>query len=242
MSKVQDKLIVALDVAHIEDAEVLVEKLAPHVGAFKIGMQLFYSEGHRVLAMAAAKGGQVFLDLKLHDIPNTVARACDALVLPGVFMFNVHASGGLEMMRQAAHSTRERAKDLGVPKPILLGVTVLTSIDAAILKSVNVEVSPQEQVVTLARLAQQAGLDGVVASPQEIRSIRAACGPHFVILTPGIRPAGATANDQKRTATPGEAVRAGADYLVVGRPITAAVDPVEAARTILAEMEEAYVK
>lgn len=242
MSNVKDKLIVALDVSNIEDAEALVEKLAPYVGAFKIGMQLFYSEGHRVIAMATSKGSQVFLDLKMHDIPNTVARACDALVLPGVFMFNLHASGGLEMMRQAANSTRERAKDVGLPKPILLGVTVLTSIDADTLKSVNVAVSPEEQVVQLARLVQQAGLDGVVASPQEIRKIREACGPHFVILTPGIRPAGAAANDQKRTATPGEAVKAGADYLVVGRPITAAADPVQAAKEILAEMEEAYAE
>lgn len=241
MSKVKEKLIVALDLSNIEDAELLVEKLAPHVGAFKIGMQLFYNEGHRVIAMVTSKGGKVFLDLKMHDIPNTVARACDALVLPGVFMFNVHASGGAEMMRQAAISTRERAKDVGLPKPILLGVTVLTSIDADALHSVNVSAAPAEQVVALARLAQQAGLDGVVASPQEIEAVRAACGPHFVIVTPGIRPSGAAANDQKRTSSPGEAVRAGADYLVVGRPITAADDPVQAAREILAEMEEAYV-
>lgn len=242
MSKIKDKLIVALDVSNIEDAEILVEKLVPYVGAFKIGMQLFYSEGHRVIAMVTAKGGKVFLDLKLHDIPNTVARACDALVLPGIFMFNVHASGGLEMMQKAALSTRERAKDVGLPKPILLGVTVLTSIDAANLKSINVTLAPEEQVVGLARLAQQAGLDGVVASPQEISRIREACGPHFVIVTPGIRPAGADVNDQKRIASPGEAVQAGADYLVVGRPITSAVDPVRAAREILAEMEEAYVE
>ena len=240
MAEIKDKLIVALDISNIEDAELYVEKLASYVGAFKIGMQLFYSEGHRVIAMAAARGGKVFLDLKLHDIPHTVARACDALVLPGVFMFNVHAAGGLAMMRQAAQSTRERARDVGLPKPVLLGVTVLTSMDAPTLQSVNVAVPPAEQVVALARLAQQAGLDGVVASPQEISRIRAACGPHFLIVTPGIRPAGAAVNDQKRIATPGDAVRAGADYLVVGRPITGAADPVRAAREILAEMEEAY--
>lgn len=239
MPKVKNKLIVALDVSNIDEAEMLVDKLAPYVGAFKIGMQLFYSGGHRVIAMATAKGSQVFLDLKMHDIPNTVARACDALVLPGVFMFNVHASGGMEMLRQAAHATRERAKDVGLPKPILLAVTVLTSMDADTLKSINISVSPEEQVVQLARLVQQAGLDGVVASPQEIKKIREACGTNFVILTPGIRPAGADANDQKRTATPGQAVKDGADYLVVGRPITAAADPVEAAKAILAEMEEA---
>lgn len=240
MSKIKEKLIVALDVSNLEDADILVEKLAPYVGAFKIGMQLYYNEGHRVIAMVAARGGKVFLDLKLHDIPNTVARACDALVLPGIFMFNVHASGGLEMMRQAALSTRERAADVGLPKPVLLGVTVLTSLDATALKNINVAVPPEEQVVQLARLAQQAGLDGVVASAQEIIRIREACGQHFTIVTPGIRPAGADANDQKRTATPGEAVRAGADYLVVGRPITGAADPVRAARDILVEMEEAY--
>jgi len=240
VSNVKEKLIVALDVPNMDEAEVLIEKLAPYVGAFKIGMQLFYSEGHRVIAMATGKGSQVFLDLKMHDIPNTVARACDALVLPGVFMFNVHATGGFEMLRQAAHATRERAKDVGLPKPILLAVTVLTSMDAQTLNSINVSVTPEEQVVHLARLVQQAGLDGVVASPQEIKKIRAACGPDFVILTPGIRPSGADANDQKRTATPGQAVQDGADYLVIGRPITAAPDPVAAAKAILAEMEEAY--
>jgi orotidine-5'-phosphate decarboxylase len=241
MADIKEKLIVALDVSNIEQAEVLIDTLAPYVGAFKIGMQLFYSEGHRVIALATSRGSQVFLDLKMHDIPHTVARASEALVLPGVFMFNVHAAGGLEMMRQAANSTREQAKDVGLPKPILLGVTVLTSMDEAGLKDINVAIPPAEQVVHLARLAQQAGLDGVVASPQEIVKIRQACGPHFVIVTPGIRPMGTDTNDQKRTATPLDAVQAGANYLVVGRPITGARDPVKAAREILEEMEEANV-
>jgi orotidine-5'-phosphate decarboxylase len=241
MADIKEKLIVALDVSNIEQAEVLIDTLAPYVGAFKIGMQLFYSEGHRVIALATSRGSQVFLDLKMHDIPHTVARASEALVLPGVFMFNVHAAGGLEMMRQAANSTREQAKDVGLPKPILLGVTVLTSMDEAGLKDINVAIPPAEQVVHLARLAQQAGLDGVVASPQEIVKIRQACGPHFVIVTPGIRPMGGDVNDQKRTATPLNAVKAGADYIIVGRPITGAADPAKAAREMLAEMGEAHV-
>jgi orotidine-5'-phosphate decarboxylase len=181
----------------------------------------------------------VFLDLKFHDIPNTVAQAVEAAVSTGAWMINVHASGGRAMMEAAARAGAGAAAASGRPPPLLIGVTVLTSMDAPTLGSVGVERTLLDQVVGLARLAQDAGLDGVVASPQEVAAIRAACGPDFAIVTPGIRgaSAGAERNDQARTMGPADAVRAGATYIVVGRPIVAASDPPGAARRIVEELQ-----
>lgn len=234
------KLIAALDVADKKDALKLVEQLWDKVGAFKIGMQLFNSEGPSIVQEIQSLGGRVFVDLKLHDIPHTVYQASKVITRFRTFMFNVHASGGYEMMNKAAIAAREAAQELSMEKPLILGVTVLTSISQEVFeKEVGIPYKIQDQVVSWAKLAQQAGLDGVVASPQEITPIRQSCGKEFVIVTPGVRPVWAAANDQKRVMTPQEAVSRGASYLVVGRPITAHNNPGEAAKKIVEEMEEA---
>lgn len=239
MLPAKERLIVALDVDSIEEALGLVQRLQDHVGVFKVGMQLFNSEGPDVVRRIQDAGGKVFLDLKLHDIPNTVGQASAVLTRQRVFMFNVHTAGGSEMMKKAVQMTRQEAFGAGIPLPLVIGVTVLTSINQAILENeMGVARSVEVQVVRWAKLAKESGLNGVVASPQEIRAIRAACGIDFLIVTPGVRPAWAAVNDQKRVMTPREAVEAGASYLVVGRPITGAADPVEAAQRIVEEMEE----
>jgi len=199
---------------------------------FKVGSQLFTTEGPRAVQKLAGLGFDIFLDLKFHDIPNTVAGAVAAAAkLPRVRLVNIHASGGIEMMRAA----REAAGS-GKSRPALLAVTILTSLDAKALRDVGISGSPASRATALAKLAKRAGMDGVVASAQEVKSIRQACGPKFLIVVPGIRPAAAAANDQSRIATPSEAVRAGADYLVVGRPITAARDPRAAALAVANEI------
>lgn len=239
MLSAKERLIIALDVDTIEEAEMLVSRLQDHVGVFKIGMQLFNNEGPEVVRRVNGLGGKVFLDLKLHDIPNTVGQAAAVLTRQKVFMFNVHTAGGSEMMAKAIAGARQEAVESGVPFPLVIGVTVLTSINQAILENeMGIPRTVEAQVVQWAQLAQKSGLNGVVASPKEIAAIRAACGHDFVIVTPGVRPAWADVNDQKRVMTPREAVAAGASYLVVGRPITGAADPVEAARKIVEEMEE----
>ena len=235
----------ALDFSSFEAALPLAERLASLVGIFKINIHLFTAEGPAAVNRLAQLGPCVFLDLKYHDIPNTVRGAVSAAAgLTGVTLLDVHALGGLEMMRAA----KEGLDGFGAPKqerPRLLAVTILTSMDASALRKVGVSGTPSKRVVQLARLAKQAGLDGVVASPQEIRTIRRACGKDFLIVVPGIRLGGGTPgtrggkgrkDDQARVATPAEAIRAGADFLVVGRPITAAPDPEAAAQAILEEM------
>ncbi len=183
-------------------------------------------------------GAKVFLDLKFHDIPNTVKGAAESATKLGVYVFTIHTSGGYEMMKAAADAARETSIKLGIKKPFVLGVTVLTSIDQQVLKKeMGVKKSLKEQVVYLAKLAKSAGLDGVVASPQEIREIRVSCGEDFIILTPGIRPKSRFLDDQKRVMTPKQALKQGADFLVIGRPIRNAKNPVEAAQDILKEME-----
>ena len=200
-----------------------------------MGSQLFTTVGPKAVEKLAGLGYEIFLDLKFHDIPNTVAHAVAAGArLPGVRLMTIHASGGAEMMRAARDAAGTRAK-----RPRLLGVTVLTSLDAATLRSVGVATAPVQQAVALAKLAKASGLDGVVASAHEISEIRKACGPGFLIVVPGIRPATAAADDQARVATPGDAIRAGADYLVVGRPITATAKPREAAMRIGEEIAAA---
>ncbi len=234
----KDKLIVALDVDTLARAESLVDRLAGLVGLFKIGSQLFTACGPAAVEAVQKRGGRVFLDLKYHDIPNTVAGAAREATRIGVFMFNVHASGGRAMMSAAAEAAAATAKELGGGRPLVLAVTVLTSLDrAALSRELAVSSSVEGHVLHLCGLAREAGLDGCVASPNEIAAIRRQFGPAWLIVTPGVRPAGAEAGDQSRIATPAAAARAGAQYLVIGRPITGAPDPAEAARTILEEMK-----
>ena len=234
-----DQLLIALDVPTGGEALRLADLLRGSVGGFKIGNQLFTAEGPVIVRTLAAKGDRVFLDLKYHDIPNTVASAVAAATSLGAWMVNVHASGGSTMMQAAAEAARRTANAEGRVPPLVIGVTVLTSMNAEALSEIGTAARVIEQVTRLARLAQEAGLDGVVASPQETSVIRALCGPDFSIVTPGIRggAAAATKNDQERTMTAREAVAAGASYIVVGRPVIAAADPRAAAEKIGAEME-----
>ena len=236
-ASMRERLIVALDVDNLEQAIELVHLLAGEVGMFKIGKQLFTASGPAMVRELTSKGDRVFLDLKFHDIPNTVAGAVQSAVATGAWMVNVHASGGSAMMQAAAEAAAKTARSLGKPRPLVIAVTVLTSMDDRALSEVGVSRPMIDQVVHLARLAQTSGLDGVVASPQEVTAIRAACGPDFQIVTPGIRPADQQGkDDQARTLTPAEAMTAGASYLVIGRPITAAANPREAAEQISATL------
>lgn len=233
----RDKLIVALDVDTKQKALELVEVLGDAAGMFKIGSQLFTAAGPDIVREVIAKGARVFLDLKFHDIPATVAAAGVEAARLGVSIFNIHASGGREMMRRTADSVSECATRENLPRPNVIAVTVLTSVDAVDLAQIGISSSPQDETLLLARLAADSGMDGVVASPQDIAAVRkAVTKPGFLIVTPGVRPSGANQDDQKRTMTPGEAIRAGADYIVVGRPILAAPDPVQAARNVIREM------
>jgi orotidine-5'-phosphate decarboxylase len=232
----KDRLIIALDVDSLDEVRKLVGILAPEVGMFKIGKQLFTCAGPQAVRLVQELGGEIFLDLKFHDIPNTVAKAAIEATRLGVKMFNVHASGSLEMMRQTVKEVRRVCRQEKRRRPIMLAVTVLTSLNQEDLERVGVNQKVAAQVVRLALLTKEAGMDGVVASPQEVTAIREACGPRFVIVTPGIRPASADHNDQRRVMTPQDAVRSGVDYIVVGRPIVEAKDLVGAARAIVADM------
>jgi orotidine-5'-phosphate decarboxylase len=235
-----DKLIVALDVSSAEVGARLATRLHGHVGMFKVGLENFTAEGPVLPRFLVAMDEKVFLDLKLHDIPNTVRAAGRVAAQLGVGMFNVHASGGRKMMEAALQGAVEGSElRQDGARPRVLAVTVLTSLTEEALGELGISGSAEEVVVRLARLAREAGLDGVVASPREIAALRRALGPNFLIVTPGIRPADAAADDQARIATPGAAIRAGANYLVVGRPITGAADPAAAADAIVGEMEMA---
>ena len=233
-----DRLVVALDVESGAKAIKLVDKLKGRVGMFKIGKQLFTAEGPQIVRRIRDLGERIFLDLKFHDIPNTVANAGVEAARLGVSIFNIHALGGSAMMRRTSEAVAETAECEGFSRPLILGVTVLTSHDQASLAEVGIERKLEDEVTSLARLCEAAGIDGVVASPREILQIRKAVSrPGFVILVGGVRPAWAARDDQMRVLTPAECARAGADYLVVGRPIIAAPDPVLAAQKILEEME-----
>ena len=229
-----DRLLVALDVDTPAEAHRLADRLRGIVGGFKIGSRLFTSHGPSLVEQLVARGDRVFLDLKFHDIPNTVAGAVAAATRLGVWMVNVHAAGGEAMMRAAHAAAHEEASRIGREAPLVIAVTVLTSVDDLTLRQVGVSTTMLDQVVRLATLTQQSGLDGVVASPQEIAAIRARCGSAFTIVTPGIRGADDAKGDQQRTATAADALAAGATYLVVGRPIIAASDPRAAAERIAA--------
>jgi len=234
----RERLIVALDLDDLEAATELVRSLAREVGMFKIGKQLFTHAGPQAVRLIQSLGGEIFLDLKFHDIPNTVAKAAIEATRLGVKMFNVHASGSLEMMRLTVKEVERVSRQQKLRRPIMLGVTVLTSLGQEDLQRLGVEHKIADQVVRLALLTKEAGMDGVVASPHEVTDIRQACGQRFVIVTPGIRPADSQRNDQQRVMTPADAVRAGVDYIVVGRPILEAKNPIMAAREIVAEMDE----
>jgi orotidine-5'-phosphate decarboxylase len=234
----KDRIIVALDLPTAAEALSIVEELNDAVGAFKVGLQLFTHAGPDLVRKLVNTGSHVFLDLKFHDIPNTVAKASVEAARLGVWMFNVHAFGGAEMMRQASKEVGEVCEREGLERPLIIAVTVLTSSNSDTLKEIGVEQETQAQVLKLAELTAQCGLDGVVASPLEIEPIRARiASKDFVIVTPGIRPSSATQDDQKRVMTPGEAVLVGADHLVIGRPITAAADRAKAVEDIVSEME-----
>jgi orotidine-5'-phosphate decarboxylase len=231
-------IIFALDVGSWDEAQRFVVELREWVWGFKIGKELFTRMGPKVVEMVREKGGNVFLDLKYHDIPATVAKASTMATRLGVSMFNLHALGGLEMMRAAVEASREMARTEGLPSPLILGVTVLTSLREDDLRAVGIARPLEEEVVQLALLAQQAGLDGVVASPLEIKPLREACGADMLIVTPGVRPHDGPQHDQARVMTPNEAVEAGADYVVIGRPIRDAADPLKATQEILQGIRE----
>jgi orotidine-5'-phosphate decarboxylase len=232
MMVARDRLIVALDVPDAAAARGLARRLSGEVGMFKVGSQLFTAAGPGIARELVADGQQVFLDLKFHDIPNTVAGGVAAAAELGASLVTIHAAGGTAMIEAAAEAARGTSTRV-------LAITVLTSLDARALEAIGLDGGVEATVTRLARLAAEAGAHGVVASPHEVRVLRAAQGAGFLVVTPGIRPAGAARGDQSRAATPASALAAGADYLVVGRPILAAPDPVAAARAIVLEMEAA---
>ena len=232
----KERLIFALDVDSFAQARRWVSLLHNDVGMFKVGKQLFTNCGPAVVQMVRDEGGEVFLDLKYHDIPNTVAKAGIEAARLGVKMFNVHTLGGAAMMSKMVEEVTAAARVEGFPLPIMLGVTILTSSSESDLRDVGILKPVAEMVPLLAHLAQDSGLNGVVASAQELALIRDVCGASFVVVTPGVRPASAQQDDQQRVMTPAQAIAAGSDYLVVGRPISKATDPVAAAQDIVAQM------
>ena len=234
-----DKVFCALDTPSIDVALGWANRLKGTVGGLKLGLEFFGAQGPDGIRRVSETGMPIFLDLKFHDIPNTVAQAVTSVTPLAPLLLTIHAGGGRAMMRAAVDAARETAAKAGVARPKILGVTVLTSLDESDLQAGGVAGSVEDQVVRLARLAQDSGLDGVVCSPREIAPIRRACGPELILTVPGIRPSGAALGDQKRVMTPREAVENGATYLVIGRPITEAADPVDAARAIALSLGEA---
>ncbi|MEW6618940.1 MAG: orotidine-5'-phosphate decarboxylase [bacterium] len=228
--KSEERLIVALDVDNLKDAEKLVNQLKDYVTIFKVGAQLFTAAGPEAVKMVHDKGGKVFLDLKYHDIPNTVVSATKIVAKIGIFMFTIHTLGGKEMMQGVVKTLAQFQ-----PKPLVIGVTILTSLDSDVLEEIGIEKDLNDEVITLTRLAKSSGLDGVVASSHEIKAIRTECGQDFIIVTPGIRPAGIL-DDQKRIATAKQAIDSGANFIVVGRPIIAAENPIKVVKQIRDEI------
>jgi len=236
-AKPADRLFVALDVRTAEQALELVDTLRPFTRRFKVGSQLFTATGPDLVRKLVASDLDVFLDLKFHDIPTTVAAAATEATRLGVFMFNMHIAGGREMIVRAVDAVSDTAAKTGTRRPLVLGVTVLTSMDKSTLEETGVSRRVEEQVLSLAKMGAEAGLSGVVTSPREARLIKTSISQSFVIVTPGIRPSDSSNNDQKRIMTPRAAIDAGVDYLVVGRPITAAEQPITAVQRIIGEIE-----
>ncbi|MGZ4107588.1 MAG: orotidine-5'-phosphate decarboxylase [Tumebacillaceae bacterium] len=237
--KAEEKIFVALDYDNMDDALRLADRLGDTIRTMKVGLQLFFKAGPTILNRLHDMGYQVFMDCKFHDIPNTVAGASDSVTQHGVYMFNVHCAGGVEMMTRAKQAAVKRAEQLGIMVPKVIGVTQLTSTSQETMNmEIGVPGEVRDSVIHYAKLAKQAGLDGVVASGHEITAIREACGDEFVTVIPGIRPTWAASNDQKRIMTPADALRAGAHYLVIGRAITHADDPRGAALRILEEVQQ----
>ncbi len=236
--KMKEKIIVALDVETTDEARKIIDEIGGEVGAFKIGLQLFTAAGASFVREVVGQNIKIFLDLKFHDIPNTVAKASAEVARLGVWMFNIHTLGGGEMMRRTVENVRDVCAQEGHVQPKIIGVTILTSATRETLREVGIEQEIDSEVLNLAQLTAKCGLDGVVASPLEVGMIRRNVeNQEFLIVTPGIRPSFATNDDQKRVMTPREALRAGADYLVIGRPITHSDDRLAAVRKILAEIE-----
>ena len=232
-----DRLIVALDVSTMDAMKEIVTSLGDAVSFYKVGMELFYAEGEQTVRYLQEQNKQVFLDLKLHDIPNTVAHGVSSLTRLGANLITMHGQGGPVMMKATVQAARETAEQLGVERAKLLAITVLTSFDDEAWTSTGGQLPISDQVIRLAKLAKECGMDGVVCSALEAKMIREACGDDFLIVTPGIRPSFAATNDQKRIATPASALQDGASRLVIGRPITQAENPREAVRLIIEEME-----
>lgn len=239
MTTATDRILVALDVDSQDRAFELVDALTGHVGGFKIGKELFVTAGPSVVHRIVETGSKVFLDLKFHDIPNTVAGAVRAATRHGVWMLNIHAAGGGAMCRAAVEAARATAKEDNRPVPLIIGVTILTSLDDNDLADVGLSSPAHAAALRLAKLSQINGLHGVVASAEDAANIKEHCGPDFLVVSPGIRPSGSAAGDQKRLMTPSRAIANGADYLVVGRPITQAADPANAADQIAGEVHAA---
>ncbi len=234
---ITQKIIIALDVKTGQDALTLVDKL-DDADTFKVGLELFTAEGPALFDELKARQKRLFLDLKLHDIPNTVAGAVASGARHGVHMMTIHTAGGREMMANAKEAAETEAQNTGLIRPLLLGVTILTSLKESQLAEIGMEANTEAQVMRLARLAKEAGMDGVVCSPWEIELIKEECGRDFLVVSPGIRPAWAAAQDQKRIMTPSQAVHKGADFIVIGRPVTQAPSPSEAFAKIIDELEK----
>lgn len=239
MKNLKEKLVLALDVSTLDEAKKLIQELAEYVGVFKVGKELFTAVGPEIFKVIKENGGEIFADLKYHDIPNTVASAARVLTRQGVEIFNIHATGGREMIRQTREAIEDEANKLGIKRPKLLAVTVLTSLDNTDLADLKINVeNTGDYVLHLAQMAKESGADGIVCSPLEIEKIKKELGNDFITLTPGIRPSWSVKGDQKRVMTPKEATKKGGDYIVIGRPIRNAENRVEVAKKILKEMGE----
>lgn len=238
-SNIKEKIVLALDVEKLEEAKELVSELAPYTGTFKVGLQLFMGYGLEVVNYILSKNANFFLDVKLHDIPNTVKKASENIVLNGANFFNIHCTGGLEMMKAAREGADSMAEKMNKKPPVILGVTMLTSISQEVFdKQFEINKNVSDFAIKLAHLAKEAGLDGVVASPMEVETIKKELGADFKVLCPGIRPKWSLTDDQKRIATPSATIKRGADYIVLGRAVTKAENRIEAMEKIYEEIKE----
>lgn len=234
--KPSERILCALDTTNVDEACALSGALSPHVGGVKLGLEFFGANGPQGFKEVAKSNQNIFLDLKLHDIPNTVAKAIHSLMPLRPNIMTIHTAGGPAMMRAAAEAATDAAKEIGCDRPLIVGVTILTSLDNEDIEAIGYQNKVSMQVVKLTRLAKENGLDGVVCSPMEIKLIKESCGADFKLVVPGIRPSGTEQGDQKRVMTPREAISLGADYLVIGRPITKSDDPANSARMIAEEI------